>query len=32
MVRAICDHKIIDKKTEEQGVDSKPFLHRLVIG
>ena len=30
MVRAMCDQKIIDKKTEEQRVDSKPFLKFCV--
>ena len=30
MVRAMCGQKIIDKKTEEQRVDSEPFLKFCV--
>ena len=30
MVRAMCGQKIIDKKNEEQRVDSKPFLKFCV--
>ena len=30
MVRAMCGQKIIDKNTEEQRVDSEPFLKFCV--